>query len=84
MSQFEHKDELEIEWKSYLLNPDQESNTGKSLYQYLSEAKGWTVEYTMKASQQVLAMAEEVGLHYNLDQVVVANTSDAHRLIQHT
>lgn len=83
MSQFEHKDEVEIEWKSYLLNPDQESNTGKSLYQYLSEAKGWTMEYTMQANQQVLAMAEEVGLQYHLDQVVVANTSDAHRLIQH-
>ena len=83
MSQFEHKNEVEIEWKSYLLNPDQQSNTGQSLYEYLAEAKGWTMEYTMQVNEQVLAMAEEVGLHYNMDKAVIANTSDAHRLIQH-
>lgn len=83
LSQFEHNNEVEIEWKSYLLNPDQKSNTGQSLYEYLSEAKGWTMEYTMQANQQVTAMAEEVGLHYNMDKAVVANTSEAHRLIQH-
>jgi predicted DsbA family dithiol-disulfide isomerase len=83
LSQFEHSNEVEIEWKSYLLNPDQQSNTGQSLYEYLAEAKGWTMEYTMQVNEQVLAMAEEVGLHYNMDKAVIANTSDAHRLIQH-
>jgi predicted DsbA family dithiol-disulfide isomerase len=83
LSQFEHKNEVEIEWKSYLLNPEQKSNTGQSLYEYLSEAKGWTMEYTMQVNQQVVEMAEEVGLHYNMDKAVVANTSEAHRLIQH-
>ena len=82
MAQFEHKDEVEIEWKSYLLNPDQKSNTGQSLYEYLAEAKGWTMEYTIQVNQQVLAMAEEVGLHYQLDKAVVANSTDAHKLIQ--
>lgn len=83
LSQFEHKNEVEIEWKSYLLNPDQKSNTGQSLYEYLAEAKGWTMEYTMQVNEQVLTMAEEVGLHYNMDKAVIANTSDSHRLIQH-
>ncbi len=83
LSQFEHKSEVEIEWKSYLLNPEQKSNTGQLLYEYLSEAKGWTMEYTMQVNQQVVEMAEEVGLHYNMDKAVVANTSEAHRLIQH-
>jgi predicted DsbA family dithiol-disulfide isomerase len=82
LSQFEHSNEVEIEWKSYLLNPDQQSNTGQSLYEYLAEAKGWTMEYTRQVNQQVLAMAEEVGLHYELDKAVVANTTDAHKLIQ--
>ena len=83
LEQFAHSNEVEIEWKSYLLNPDQKSNTGQSLYEYLAEAKGWTMEYTMQVNEQVLAMAEEVGLHYNMDKAVIANTSDAHRLIQH-
>lgn len=82
LSTFEHKDNVQIEWKSYLLNPNQESNTGLSLYEYLSKAKGWTMDYTIQANQQVVAMAEEVGLHYKMDDVVLANTTDAHRLIQ--
>jgi len=82
LANFEHKDEVQIEWKSYLLNPNQESNTGQSLYEYLSKAKGWTMDYTIQANQQVVAMAEEVGLHYKMDDVVMANTTDAHRLIQ--
>ena len=47
LAQFEHKDEVDIEWKSYLLNPDQKSNTGQSLYQYLAVIKGWTMYYTL-------------------------------------
>ncbi len=82
LANFEHKDEVQIEWKSYLLNPNQESNTGQSLYEYLSKAKGWTMDYTIQANQQVVAMAEEVGLNYKMDDVVMANTTDAHRLIQ--
>lgn len=82
LSTFEHKDEVEIEWKSYLLNPNQESNTGQSLYEYLSAAKGWTMEFTLQANQQVIEMAKEVGLNYKMDDVVMANTTDAHRLIQ--
>ena len=82
LAQFEHKDEVDIEWKSYLLNPDQKSNTGQSLYQYLADIKGWTMDYTIQVNQQVLAMAEEVGLHYQLDKAVVANTTDAHKMIQ--
>lgn len=82
LEQFEHKDEVEIEWKSYLLNPELKPEPGQSLYEYLSKAKGWTMDYTIKANQQVLEMAKEVGLEYQLDKVRIANTTDAHRIIQ--
>lgn len=82
LEQFEHKDKVTIEWKSYLLNPDLVPEPGQSLYAYLSKSKGWSMAYTMQANQQVLEMAREVGLNYQLDKVRIANTTDAHRIIQ--
>ena len=79
---FEHKDEVTFEWKSYLLNPDLKPEQGQTLNDYLSKHKGWTMEYTRQANLQVAEMAREVGLEYQLDKVRVANTKDAHRLIQ--
>lgn len=82
LQQFEHKDEVTVEWKSYLLNPDLKPEQGQTLNEYLSKHKGWTMEYARQANLQVAEMAREVGLEYQLDKVRVANTKDAHRLIQ--
>lgn len=79
---FEHQSDVEIEWKSFQLNPELKTNKIQSIHEYLAEAKGWTVEYAKQMGEQVTAMAEEVGLNYNMDTTVVANTFNAHRLIQ--
>lgn len=83
LSGFEHQSEVEIEWKSFQLNPELKTNKTQSIHEYLAEAKGWTIEYARQMGEQVSAMAEEVGLHYNMDATVVANTLNAHRLIQY-
>ncbi len=82
LSGFKHQSEVEIEWKSFQLNPELKTNKIQSIHEYLAEAKGWTIEYAKQMGEQVSAMAEEVGLHYNMDATVVANTLNAHRLIQ--
>lgn len=79
---FPHKDEVEIEWKSFQLNPDLKALPGQSLFEYLSKTKGWSMDHTIKANEQVKLMAEEVGLHYKLENVKVANTGKAHRVLQ--
>ncbi len=79
---FEHQSDVEIEWKSFQLNPELKTNKIQSIHEYLAEAKGWTVEYAKQMGEQVTAMAEEVGLNYNMDTTVVANTFNAHRIIQ--
>lgn len=83
LSGFEHQSEVEIEWKSFQLNPELKTNKTQSIHEYLAEAKGWTIEYARQMGEQVSAMAEEVGLHYNMNATVVANTLNAHRLIQY-
>lgn len=83
LEKFNGKDSVEIEWKSFQLNPDLNPNGKQNIHEHLAEVKGWTVDYAKQMSKQVSEMAAEVGLTYNMDQTVVANTFDAHRLIQY-
>ena len=82
LERFEHKDKVNVIWKSYLLDPGLVSDSTKSIHQHLTVSKGWTPDYAKEMGKHVSAMAKEEGLQYNLDQVKVANTFDAHRLIQ--
>ena len=82
LQQFAGKDNVVVEWKSYQLNPDMVTDTTKSTVDHLAESKGWTKEYTRETMSYVVNMAKEVGLNYNFDKAVVANSFDAHRIIQ--
>ena len=82
LSNFPHKDQVQIEWKSFQLNPQMKTEPGKSINDYLAEVKGWTPEYAQQVNDQVTNMASEVGLEYNMDKAVVANSFDAHRFVQ--
>ncbi|MET0461688.1 MAG: DsbA family oxidoreductase [Chitinophagaceae bacterium] len=79
---FSGKDDVQVEWKSFQLNPDMKTEPGKSLDQYLAEHKGWSIEQAKQAHQYVTGMAAKAGLTYDMDRAVVANSFDAHRLIQ--
>ena len=48
--------------------------------QNLAEKKGWTLEVTRQAIADVTARAKQVGLAFDYERTVVANTFDAHRL----
>lgn len=80
LSQFPNGDLVEVEWKSFQLNPDLKTQPGKSVVEYLAEAKGWSIDYANQQHDRVTAMAAEVGLKYDFDKAVVANSFDAHRL----
>lgn len=80
--EFENRNEVEIEWKSFQLNPTMKTDPKKNINQYLAEVKGWTLEQAKQMNMQVTQMAREVGLHYDFDKAVVANSFDAHRVAQ--
>ncbi|SFT54202.1 Predicted dithiol-disulfide isomerase, DsbA family [Algoriphagus locisalis] len=81
IERFPQKDKIEIEWKSFLLNPDQVTQPNKSSQEYLAEVKGWSLEQTKEITANVANMAAQEGLEYHLDKTVVANTKKAHRLL---
>jgi len=78
LAQFAHTDQLEIVWKSFQLNPDQISDPNKSAVQSLVESKGISLQEAQGLTDYVTNMAKSVGLHYNFEKTVVANTFRAH------
>lgn len=82
LSDFEGAQQIEITWKSFQLNPDMETMPGKNMIAYLSEIKGWSLQQSTEMHAHVTALAKAEGLVYNFEKAVVANSFDAHRLIQ--
>ena len=75
------KNEIEIEWKSYQLNPDYHNTNNESLYDYLARAKGMTVAQAKQMTGNVLEMASKAGLALDFERSVPANSFDAHRFL---
>ncbi|TYP95399.1 putative dithiol-disulfide isomerase, DsbA family [Fodinibius salinus] len=82
LAEFEYTDELEIQWRSFQLNPDLKTNPEANINEHLADAKGWSPEQTKQMMRHVTDMASEVGLEYEMDRTIVANSFDAQRLIQ--
>jgi predicted DsbA family dithiol-disulfide isomerase len=82
LDQFPQKEKIQVEWKSFQLNPQMKTEPGKSINDYLAEVKGWTPDYAQQVNDHVTGLASEVGLEYNMDKAVVANSFDAHRFVQ--
>jgi len=72
---------IQIEWKSFQLNPTLQTDPNQNTLTYLAETKGWTMEQTLKMTAQVTAMGKEEGLNFNFEKTAVANTKKAHRLL---
>lgn len=83
LSQFSHTDEIELVWHSYELNPALPKKAGSiSYYDYIAKLHESTVDEAKEDLKSLKELAESVGLVYNFDKLVVANTSDALRLIK--
>ncbi len=76
-----YQDKVTIEYKSFQLDPNMETDTSINIYQYLSEKKGLSIEDAMEIGQTVAGVAEDLGLQYNLDKTIPINTLKSHELI---
>ena len=79
LQHFGHQDEIEVEWKSFQLNPNMVTNPAISIDQYLADIKGFSIDHARQLNAHVTQMAAEEGLTYNFDHSVVANSFNAHR-----
>jgi len=82
LQKFPHKDKVEVIWRSFELDPHLKTRIDLNMYDYFAELKGMSREQAIQMNDQVKQVAGEIGLEMNLEQSVVANSFNGHRLIQ--
>jgi predicted DsbA family dithiol-disulfide isomerase len=84
LEQFADRNNVEIEWHSFQLDPTIPAHTEKKagVYQYLADRKGISYEQSVKMHERIIQTAKDAGLTYHLDKAIVANSYDAHKMIQ--
>jgi predicted DsbA family dithiol-disulfide isomerase len=80
LAQLPQRERVDVIWRSFQLAPDTVADPTRNAVQNLADKKGWTLESTRQAVADISDRARQVGLHFDYDRTVVANTFDAHRL----
>lgn len=80
LSEFPGKDQIEVTWKSFQLDPASVTDPSLNTIDHLAEKKGWSKEQARETTAHVSNIAKQVGLDFHFDKAVVANSFDAHRL----
>lgn len=83
LKNFEHADEVEIEYKSYQLEPGAKYNPGQTYQEAMMERKGASAAQIDQMINQVSEMALNAGLEYNFDDMKLTDTFLAHRVFQY-
>ena len=81
LKDFAHRDEVEVVWHSFELTPDFQPIPGESIHESLAKKKGVSVEEGKAMNDYMTKAAQEVGLNYDFDRTIPANTFLAHQLI---
>ncbi|KMK74617.1 DsbA family oxidoreductase [Alkalihalobacillus pseudalcaliphilus] len=81
LEQFEGKEDVEIIYKSFILDPTAPKDSKQSMNEMLVEKKGMALAQVEQMQKQVTAQANELDLDYKLDQAIMTNTTTAHRLL---
>ncbi|WP_107039484.1 DsbA family oxidoreductase [Brumimicrobium mesophilum] len=74
-------EDIEIEYKSFLLNAELKTDPNLSAKQELANSKGMSIEEVGQMFSQVTDMAKGEGLNFDFDKSIVANSINAHRIL---
>lgn len=83
LAAFPHRDDIDVEWHSYELNPDLPKEALDISYvDYMSKDHGMSVEEVSGFMQNLKSLGKGQGIAFDFDNLVIANTSDALRLVK--
>ena len=74
--------QAEVSFKAYQLDPNTPTDSAVSTYESLAKKLGKTVEQAKEMTEGVAQHARSVGLEYNFENMMEANTLAAHRLVK--
>lgn len=80
LQDFPHKDQVEVIYKSFELDPYVKTDYSVSIHESLAKKYGMSIEQAKEMNQGVAEQARLVGLNYNFDSMTPTNTFDAHRV----
>ena len=81
LDQFGHRDDVELTWRSFQLDPGAPPERRHSGAEHLAAKYGMSVEQAEQSNAQMTELAAAEGLEYHLDRTRGGNSFDAHRLI---
>ena len=81
LGDFAHRDDVEVVWHSFQLDPSAPAIAEGSTVDMLAAKYGMTREQAIASQKSLAANAATVGLEFNWQQTKAGNTLHAHRLI---
>lgn len=81
LNAFPHKDSVEVQWRSYQLDPSLPEHYDGTELSYLAERKGMDPAQVAGMFAHVTEQAAAEGLNYEFENMVVANSFNAHQLL---
>ncbi len=81
LARFEHRDDVDVVWRSFELDPSAPRERAVDLAEHLAAKYGQTLEQAQGMQAQMTAAAAAEGVTFRFDLARAGNTVDAHRLI---
>jgi len=83
LEKFKQKDEVELVFKSFELDPSSKKKFDGNIHEFIAEKYGIPVEQARASNNQIKAEAKAIGLNYNFDDAIRTNTFNAHRVVHY-
>jgi predicted DsbA family dithiol-disulfide isomerase len=81
LSNFEHKDAVGIEWKSFELDAGFVPSADDNLAEHLANKYGRDLDWAQTMLENMTENAKTAGLDFHFDKTVMANSHNSHRLL---
>jgi predicted DsbA family dithiol-disulfide isomerase len=81
LEQFEHRDDVEVTWRSFELDPGAPHERTGDRAERLAEKYGMTVQQAREAEERLTAVAAEEELPFRFDIARSGSTFDGHRVV---
>lgn len=81
LADFPNRDSVDVYYRTFQLDPTLPERDPRSEVQYLAETKGMPPNQVHQMLETVASHGKEAGLDFQMDEVVVANSWTAHRLL---
>ncbi len=81
LEQFEHRDQVEIVWRSFQLDPNASPAPSGNSFDLLMKKYGMSRQQSVEMHERITMLAAEEGLDYRFEGTRPVNSFDAHRLL---